>query len=276
MSRLHPTLDGGPIQIQPGLPWAALEAGRPPCPGPGYLRIACQRARSFSSLGDGRRSEFAIKGQQETVHSASCCPRSPKTRSGSAPSPPPTPAASWAWQTQKVGTADSPHQEVRATWMGAEEVPGQLRPLPWGGFRSTSSSPAVSPRGSEGVEVQLASFSPDVLGAPFGYQGRESSLVWEAASRMPGARLRSVLSRRGTAGCRRGESLLPVPAPRQGRGGAHRWALPTLLLRPFGKWPQAWERWAQALPGRRRNTAPCVCWGPAGPLPRGGEGLPPG
>lgn len=35
---------------------------------------------------------------------------------------------------------------------------------------------------------------------------------------MRGARLRSVLSRRGTAGCRRGESLLPVPAPSTGKG----------------------------------------------------------
>lgn len=49
----------------------------PSCPGPGHLRIRCQRTRSASSLGDGYGGQSQGQEQGENPDGASCCPRSP-------------------------------------------------------------------------------------------------------------------------------------------------------------------------------------------------------
>ena len=141
-----PTLDGGPIQIQPGLPWAAPEAASPLA-----LALATRESRvkepgPLAVWGMGVEVRVKVKGSRRPF---TVLPAAPGVlRPGQdLPPPPPNSSSILGLANPKGGHSGLSPPGSQATWMGAEDVPGQLRPLALGRVPRLHLIPSREPQG---------------------------------------------------------------------------------------------------------------------------------
>lgn len=137
-----PTLDGGPIQ--PGLPQAAPEAASP-------LALAARESRakepgSLAVWGMGVEVRVKVKGSRRPF---TVLPAAPGVLRPGQDRPPPLPNSSsiLGLANPKGGHSGLSPPGSQATWMGAEEVPGQFRPLALGRVPRLHLIPSCEPQG---------------------------------------------------------------------------------------------------------------------------------